>query len=224
MPRSPAVGLSCPLRVTNYCTTPYTGPRVLTTAFDMMVRVRLEQQPSAAVWTLIERYTSPNKSFRWTAGLPGSGAGIYMSTSLSIDGTGSTGSGASNVAPMMVGWLRCTWRDSDNVCKFYTASDADEPTWVQLGADRTIPVVGPIWSGGSTDIYFGSGISPGALTMYRAIIRDGYDGAGSVVFDADFSRQQPGAASFTEDANGATVSLTQSSQPPTISIVGRGAA
>lgn len=122
-----------------------------------------------------------------------------------------------NLDRYAVKWLRATM-DVDNGAggkstKFYTSDDGT--TWTQLGTTVT--------SSGTTSIYSGTSIVniPGAQTgtanlmegyFYRAIIRNGYDGAGSTVLDANFETAAAGAASFTESSSNAfTVTINNAS-------------
>jgi hypothetical protein len=113
-------------------------------------------------------------------------------------------------------WVRATM-DVDNgagsrVVKFYTSDDGT--SWTQLGTTVTTSGTTTIFD--STALLNVSGTNNGSGTVaqmvegsvYRAVIRNGYDGAGSVVFDANFETATAGAASFTESSsNAATVTI-----------------
>jgi hypothetical protein len=98
------------------------------------------------------------------------------------------------------------------VSKFYLSDDG--VTWTQLGT--TITTAGTISIFDSTtNLLFGggpnailAGIFPMGGTLHRVIIRDGFDGAGSIVFDADFESVTADALAFTESStDAATVRL-----------------
>ena len=112
-------------------------------------------------------------------------------------------------------WLRYTLDADDGggnrVSKFYLSDDG--AAWTQLGA--TITTAGAISIFDSTAPMslagggqFIAGILPMGGTLHRVIIRNGYDGAGSVAFDANFETVTADALAFTESStNAATVSL-----------------
>ena len=113
-------------------------------------------------------------------------------------------------------WVRATYSASGGTVKFYTAPDASAvpSSWTQLGttvagvARTTQNTANTLTLGESTTS--GSNLLVGAV--YRVRILDGYDGAGSVVFDADFTAPAAFATSFTESSsNAATVTITATS-------------
>lgn len=114
-------------------------------------------------------------------------------------------------------WIRATM-DVDNgaggrTTKFYTSDDGT--TWTQLGTtvtasgttsiyDSTAAVTTPTTDAGQFNLMDG--------IIYRLIIENGYDGAGSVVFDANFETATAGATTFTESSsNAATVTINNAS-------------
>jgi len=115
---------------------------------------------------------------------------------------------------MTVKWVRATL-DVDNgasgrTAKFYTSDDGS--TWSQLGTDRVVATTTSIYD--STAVLKVGNLTTGTTSnkfegfVYRVIIKNGYDGAGTTVFDANFETATAGAASFTESsANAATVTI-----------------
>lgn len=103
-------------------------------------------------------------------------------------------------------WVRATLDvnngSSQRVIKFYTSDDGI--TWTQLGTTVTQAGTTSIFDGPDA-LFIGAtnqNDTPMIGTLYRVIIRNGYDGAGVVVFDADFSTQTADALAFnaTSDA------------------------
>jgi hypothetical protein len=130
-----------------------------------------------------------------------------------IIGASTVATGVSNGATK---WVRATL-DVDNgssqrVYKFYLSDDGT--TWTQLGTTVT--------TAGTTSIFNSTApleIAPnftttapnGQLTgiVHSVIIENGFDGAGSVVFDANLAAQTADALAFTESStNAATVTIS----------------
>jgi hypothetical protein len=115
---------------------------------------------------------------------------------------------------MTVKWVRATLDvnngASGRTAKFYTSDDGS--TWSQLGTDRVVATTTSIFD--STAVLRVGNLTTGTTSnkfegfVYRVIIKNGYDGAGTTVFDANFETATAGAASFTESsANAATVTI-----------------
>lgn len=108
------------------------------------------------------------------------------------------------------GWVRITKQQSSGTVKFYTSTDATSPTWSQLGTN----VAGNTTIQNDTANVFAIGSTTNGTDFvvgnyYRIIVRNGYDGAGSVVFDADFTTNT-NQSSFTESSsNAATVTINR---------------
>ncbi len=119
---------------------------------------------------------------------------------------------------MTVKWVRATL-DVDNgasgrTAKFYTSDDGS--TWSQLGTNRVVAGTTAIFD--STSILKVGSLTVGTTAnkfegnIHRVIIKNGYDGAGTTVFDANFETATAGAATFTESsANAATVTINNQS-------------
>lgn len=111
-------------------------------------------------------------------------------------------------------WVRATL-DVNNgaggrTAKFYTSNDGT--TWTQLGSDRIVAGTTSIFDSTAAltvgNLVIGSTSNKFEGIIYRVSISNGYDGAGSVVYDAVFESAAAGAASFTESsANAATVTI-----------------
>lgn len=110
-------------------------------------------------------------------------------------------------------WVRATMDANDGagnrVYKFYTSDDGS--SWTQLGNTITTAGATTIFDSTST-LWFGSetagSTNNNPLQLYRVIIRDGYDGAGTTQLDARFENATAGATSFTESsANAATITI-----------------
>lgn len=103
---------------------------------------------------------------------------------------------------------------SGRTAKFYTSDNGID--WTQLGTTQTVS--------GTTSIFDSTAsLTVGSLILgntgnkfegniYRVAIANGYDGAGSIVYDADFESATAGSASFTESSgNAAVVTITNTS-------------
>lgn len=134
---------------------------------------------------------------------------------------GSTGRSASTAASAFpfadgeAGWIKATL-DVNNggqyQVNFYTAPDSEtEPSsgaWTNRGTTNGTTGPTSIYNG-TAALEIGGNNGGGNLlvgTHYRAIVRSGFGTGASTVFDADLTQVPEGALSFTESANGATVS------------------
>lgn len=224
--------LALPGRDSNRATTPSNAALNITGgAIDIRIALAAFLSVSGATSrVLISKYgTAPNHSWQ-----------LYLSSGTlrfvnSDDGTNasdqacSVSCGAVGLADWLPVWTRVTYRSSDNRIQFLTAPyvQGSVPTsWAQMGTDRTATRTG-IYNG-NLQLSIGDRSSSGPAligNVFRAQVWNGIEGAGGVkVFDADFSKQAPGTASFTEDASGLTVTVGTSAQPPAAAIVGRSGA
>ena len=110
-------------------------------------------------------------------------------------------------------WVRTTYNSATGDTKFYTAADESgiPSAWTQLGTTvagtaRAIQdTTNALTIGESTTA--GSNLLTGSV--YRVAIKNGYDGAGTTVFDANFSTNT-NQSSFTESSsNAATVTINR---------------
>lgn len=106
-------------------------------------------------------------------------------------------------------WIKMTRRQSDGRHQFWYAADqATEPTgagWTQSGIDVTSGATLATYTAGSSPLEFntrnnGATAQPVVTKFYRAIIRNGIDGA--KVFDSDFTTAIIGAPNFTDSIIG----------------------
>lgn len=120
-----------------------------------------------------------------------------------------------NLEAETVKWVRATLDvnngASGRTAKFYTSDDGS--TWTQLGTTQTVAGTTSIFNSTAELNIGGANAGTSNLmegSVYRVIIRNGYDGGGSVVFDADFETATAGATSFTESSvNAATVTINK---------------
>ncbi len=131
-----------------------------------------------------------------------------------IDGSHPTRETKSSVAVPFsdgeMGWIKATYRDSDDRVQFFTSTtDTDDPgsvSWTQLGTDQANTRGVPSYEGNT----FTVGSSPYQSYDFDGIIRRALVAVaidGTPTFDADFTGKR-GATSFVEDsANAATVTI-----------------
>jgi len=205
-------GLGLGELASNYASAPDSAALSITGDIDIQCKVSLvDWTPSAIEVIAAKESSASTRSYRLAVNTSGvlalttSGDGSAIVTTLSSAATG--------VANKATKWVRATL-DSDNgsgsnLVKFYLSDDGS--TWTQLGTtvttagtraifDSTSPLeVGSRFLG-TQELFAG--------TVYRAIVRNGYDGAGSTVFDANFETQTADALAFTESStNAATVTI-----------------
>jgi hypothetical protein len=187
----------------NNATTPDSPPLSITGDIDIQVKLAM------ADWTPTASSTGYILS-KWAGGSTRSyylyitTAGLisltWTPTGSHLDGINATSTVATGIADGATKWIRATM-DVDNgssqrVAKFYTSDDGT--TWTQLGSTVTTAGVTSIFDGVDRLIIGGTDANdtPMVGTIYRVIIRNGYDGAGVTVFDADFSTQTADALAF----------------------------
>jgi hypothetical protein len=216
--------LDIALANTNYASTADNAAIDITGDIDVKVKVGFYNWSQSA---MLQGYDPNSRRFRtvmakWTE------SGNQRSWRLEVDSggglrfgwsnNGSSGSqvfsnGSLTLSRYTVKWIRATL-DVNNgsgsrVWKFYTSDDGS--SWTQLGSTITESGTAALFNS-TAPITFGSSLTnvgQSEIRVYRAIIENGYDGAGTVVYDADFETQPAGTTSFTESsANGLTVSVT----------------
>lgn len=158
-------------------------------------------------YTLLSKWTD---AFQRCYLLSMSGMGVpslYLSTTgadvIAISATDSI-----NLAQDTVKWVRATIDvnngASQRVTKFYTSDDGT--TWTQLGSTITTSGAITIFSG-TPNVNIGAHNNGTSARwegfFYRAIIKDGYDGAGNTVLDVNFETATAGATTFTESSTNA---------------------
>lgn len=125
-----------------------------------------------------------------------------------------TSSAAVGFAAFSRHWVAATRQQSDGAVKFYTSTDGI--TWVQLGTTQILSAGSAIYTGGTGAFGIGAIGTSGGFSMlagivYRVILKNGYDGAGTTQLDANFTTVAKLAASFSESSsNAATVTVNTS--------------
>lgn len=200
-----------------YASTPDSAALDITGDIDIKAWVQLvDWTPPWSNITVVNKWATNNQSY-WL-GVNTSGRILLQ---WSANGT-TTLSTTSTVSPTISDgsdlWIRATM-DVDNgaaqrVTKFYTSTDGT--TWTQLGTTVTTAGATSIFSG-TAQLEIGAQGSGTANVMWgyvhRIIVENGYDGAGTVQFDANFDTATIGATSFVESsANAATVTITSAAQ------------
>lgn len=210
----------------NYATTPSSAALQITGDIDIQVKVSFWNwnlgsfASTNADRMVLSKWvdTGTGKSYGITVG-----SGGALSLWWSADGSATLTTYANqnlNYTQNTIKWLRATMDvnngASQRATKFYTSDDGT--TWTQLGTTVTTSGITSIFSN-TSELMVGASHTAGASRfmdgrVYRTIIRNGYDGAGSVVFDADFETQSAGTTSFTESSsNAATVTITATTTP-----------
>lgn len=202
----------------NYASAPDSAPLSITGDITLIAQAMLtDWTPGTAMCLIGKEAGDPQRSY-WMEIDTGGTISISWTTTGSIASVLTmTSTVAITVTDLASKWVQATL-DVDNgsgsrVAKFYVSDDG--VTWVQLGttvttagatsiADTTAVLsVGARGSGGGQRMVTGN--------IMRARILNGYDGAGSVVFDANFATAAKLATSFTESSsNAATVTINTS--------------
>jgi len=213
--------------VGNYASSPDSAALDITGDIDIKVKVTLDDWTPSTTNAFVGKIeTNTNRSYWFSVSVSG-----LLSLTTSPDGTGASqlagqASVATGLANGATKWVRGTLDVDDGagnrVYKFYMSDDGS--SWSQLGTTVT--------TAGTTSISSNSsGLSVGSLlagtsstmsgTVHRVIVENGFDGAGSVVFDADFESEAADTLAFTEDStNAATVSVVTTRY--TVGLPGRG--
>ena len=188
--------------VGNYASTPDTGPLDITGDIDIQVRATIpDWTPATTMNFVCKRIDAGNQqSYDLVLNINGT---LNLRTSATgagplLQNNSTVATGATNGTTK---WIRATLDVDDGagnrVCKFYTSDDGT--TWTQLGTTVTTAGTASIFNSNSP-VEIGSrnaGVNELLTgTIHRVIIRNGYDGAGFVMFDADFSTQTADALAF----------------------------
>jgi hypothetical protein len=214
-------------RVANaYASAPDSAALSITGDIDIQVKValfswvqgsRIVDNGGRARRILLSKYNTTGNQRSYYLAVQTSGTLILVtSTNGTADTTTTLSTDTVDLDRYATKWVRATMDVNDGagnrVVKFYTSDDGT--TWTQLGTTVTTSGTTSIFD--STASLNISNTNNGAAdvrqavegTIYRAIIQNGYDGAGTTVFDANFETATAGAASFTESsANAATVTI-----------------
>lgn len=203
-----------------YATAPDSAALSITGDIDIQIKAQLADWTPSASQVLVNKWTTTTNQSYWL-GVQTNGRLLLQWSSTGANTLSASSTASPTIANGETLWVRATM-DVDNgasqrVVKFYTSSDGS--TWTQLGT--TVTTAGATSIFDSTAVLEmgaqGSGVN-NALTgyLFRVTILDGYDGAGSTVFDANFETATIGASSFTESStNAATVTITSAAQPRT---------
>jgi len=200
---TPRVGVRLTGVAGSYISTPDSAATSITGDIDIRVR-------AAVNWTsspLLTKYTTVGNQASYILATESTGRPRFYlsangSTVLNVYETVSV-----PFSNYQAGWIRVTYRASDQRVQFFTASDsASMPSsWTQHGIDRTMTGVTSIFNS-TAPVEIGSytgGTVSAAGTFYWAQIRNGIDG--TVVLDADLSQKPFGLASFNEGSSNAAL-------------------
>ncbi len=185
-----------------------------TAAIDIQVKVTVANWTSGTLARLVAKNLGGSNR-QWSFSLQANGV---LAAQVSSNGTADESAFGGNSATAVSGtngqpkWVRFTFTGNDGagnrVGKFYQSDDGT--TWSGMntlsnaGTVSIFDGTAPIEIGGFVALQF----TNLAGTIHRVVIRDGYDGAGNTVFDADFGTATADALAFTESStNAATVSL-----------------
>lgn len=152
---------------------------------------------------MLSHYNSQNASRSWMLRLETAALRVYVSTLGTNDipntasATGFTNNG------QYVGY-RFTRRKSDGLTRMYI-SLTDPPSWTQIGSDEFLAAGLDLFDSGAAISISGHSLAsfPYRGTFRRAEIRNGFDGAGSIVASPNMAAVPIGATTFA-DAQGNT--------------------
>lgn len=215
----------------NYVSSPDSVSTSIVGNVDLFARVAAEDWTPGGERSIVGKWTSAGNQRSYVLHLLSTGVlRLYWSNDgVTINSTDSTAAVA--FTDLSAGWVRGTMNVNDGggnrVVKFYTATDTGnnaEPVWTQLGTTVTTAGVTTIFD--STSIVSSGAVDSGntavwAGRIHRSVIRSGYDGAGSIVWDANFGLAPKLATAFVESStNAAVVTLVTSSTAASARISG----
>jgi hypothetical protein len=190
-------GLKLPGTSGNYASAPDSAAVSVTGDIDVWCRVALTDWTPGTQQSLVAHYNSAaQRGYLLSVNTDGTLIGTWSTAGTA--GLTATSTVATGAADGSILWVRWTM-DVDNGAsgrthKFYTSTLTSPTTsssdWTQLGTTVTQGTVTSIFNSNAA-LEVGSNNAGAANNstgiFYRAIVRNGYDGAGSVQFDADFS-------------------------------------
>lgn len=203
-------GLLLPGQVTAYASAPNRAEYNITGDLDISVKVTRNNWTPATPEDFIAKGPGTTVSGGWAFRVTAAGKLLLVLS----DGTNTISSEFGTIpGDNRAIWLRVTV-DVNNGAGSYVARgfyryDDNDP-WIPLGS----PVVGITTTTiaiNTNDLRVGNRNSSNTFQgfIHRTIVKSGIEGI--TVFDADFTKQTPGATSFTEDALGATVTINGTS-------------
>ena len=193
----------------SYFSTPDTATNSVTGSIEMVCRMAGDWGNAGGI--LCTKYQAASATQGYSFNFDAAGT-----LSINFRGSGGNVSAASDASVSFsagdVGWIRCTWNDTTDECKFYTAADeASIPSsWTQLGTTQTITSSGIVDSSnlltvGAT-LRTGGGVWLGEI--YRMVVYDGI--GGTVAFDFNPSDAAVNASTWTSSgSSGETWTLVQ---------------
>lgn len=167
----------------NYVSTPDSAAVSITSDIDVRIKVAMADWTPAALVGLVAKYgSSGTRSYRLYVNADGtvqfdiSSGGASAISAISTAATGFT-DGTTH-------WVRATWNNTTDTCKFYTSSDGN--SWSQLGAD-VAQAASAIFDG-NAPLVLGA-LNSGAAnwldgSIYYFELRSGIDGTVVAKFDA----------------------------------------
>jgi hypothetical protein len=198
----------------NYALTPDSAALDITGDIDVKIKLTMpDWTPAANMRIVCKLQTNTQRSWEvalYTSGVIGFSHSTDGTTGTQTTVQSSVGTGLANGATK---WIRATMDVDDGagnrVHKFYLSDDGS--SWSQLGSTAINAGTTSIFNS-TSQLEIGGTLAGTASmvigTVHRVIIEDGFDGAGSVVFDADFAAEAADTLAFTEDStNAATVSV-----------------
>lgn len=195
----------------NYASTPDSAAVSITGDIDLRVCLSMVSWTPSVYHVLFGKYTGTGNQRSYQFGITNTNG--YLELATTLDGTAGTNRAqtstvATGFAAYSTNWVRVTRSASTGTATFYTSQDGT--TWTQLGA-TVASSAGNIYDGTAT-LLIGANNDLSVFAtaqIYRAQVYNGI--AGTLAFDADFTRVAKLASSFTESSsNAATVTIYSS--------------
>jgi hypothetical protein len=190
-------------------TTPDAAPLRITSDIDIHVQVAMARWTPAALSTLVSKWRASG-SFCYLLTVTTTGALKLWISTIGSDFPASSSSAIVGAIDGAIKWVRATRKQSNGNTKFYTSDDGTN--WSALGIDQTLSAGTAIFSSTLANLEIGTdsiGVNDRSTArVLRVKLYNGYDGAGSCVYDADPSAAPLGVTRFTESSpSGLTVTL-----------------
>lgn len=194
----------------NYSTCPSSAALEITGDIDLRAKVSLLAYNAASTQALLAKDDSSTNRDYWLA-ISNAGNLLFV---YSPDGTTLRAASSSITLQSVLSvnvdvWLRATYNSSTGKVNFYRSFDGS--SWTAVGTEQTITSGSIHTSSAPVRTAQGTTSVPGGK-IYRQIIKSGIDG--TTVYDADYTAVAEGATSFTESANGATVTINSTGAKP----------